>query len=123
MGRLEKRPDILLVPGCFQPDRAKPNVNNSQLGGLARKKRDQHEFHRGVASTGAELKALVTDVSLSGEVSGIELAQTQSAGSRTSTSSWSQVHRPTFRKMLRFVEALPTQRTSGSSPSLGSPTN
>lgn len=33
-----------------------------------------------VASTGPELKALITDVSLSGEMSGVELAQYLSCG-------------------------------------------
>jgi CheY-like chemotaxis protein len=40
-----------------------------------------------VASAGPELKALITDVSLSGEMSGVELAQYASASFRISTSS------------------------------------
>jgi CheY-like chemotaxis protein len=52
-----------------------------------------------VASTGAELKALVTDVSLAG----VELAQYAKRSIRISTSSWSPVaRRPTSRRMRRF---------------------
>ena len=38
-----------------------------------------------LASTGPDLRALVTDVELGGEVSGVELASMPSGGSRTST--------------------------------------
>jgi hypothetical protein len=56
-----------------------------------------------VDSTGPELKALVTDVSLSGEMAASNWPNMPSASIRISTSSWSPVaRRPTFRKMLRF---------------------
>jgi CheY-like chemotaxis protein len=92
-------------------DATRPDVNNSQLGGLAREEeRSSMNFtalvveddtlqretladllkdegleviectsaeaaELVVASTGSELKALVTDASLSGEMSGVELAR------------------------------------------------
>ena len=56
-----------------------------------------------VASTGAELKALVTDVSLAGEMSGTELAQFAKRRFLTSTWSWCRVARhPTSRRKHRF---------------------
>jgi CheY-like chemotaxis protein len=56
-----------------------------------------------VASTGAELKALVTDISLAGEMSGTELAHSQSVGFPTSMWLWCRAVRlPTFPKMRRF---------------------
>ena len=56
-----------------------------------------------VASTGLELKALITDVSLSGEMSGVELAQ---------------YTKRRFPHINLSVEALPTKGIVGRSPRL-----
>jgi hypothetical protein len=56
-----------------------------------------------VASTGTEHKALITDVSLSGEMSGVELAQyAKRKFPHINVVRYPVARRLTFRKMLRF---------------------
>jgi CheY-like chemotaxis protein len=74
-----------------------------------------------VASTGQDLKTLVTDVSLSGEMSGVELAQyakRKFPHINVCLRSLAVLHSA---RCFVSAKALPTERTSGNGPSLESP--
>ena len=72
-----------------------------------------------LASTGPELRALVTDVELGGEMSGVQLAQSQYAKRRFPDLSVVMLsgHGPSYVPHARIFLCSPIRRSSYSTPS------